>query len=156
MEALDERLLKSRPKIFNNDQGWPFTAVWFWGRLLSIDVAISMDSCGLALNNVFVERLWRSLEYDEVYLWGLLRRLENGGLSVALLRSSDSAVPGCQTPSAVYGGNLSSLCVGSTRRTIQRRVAAMGRGGTAPRSQSCATAGDKTIEGLAARARIPI
>ena len=68
LEALDEALSTSRPEIFNSDQGSQFTATAFTGRLESAGVAISMDGRGRALDNVFVERLWRSVKYEEVYL----------------------------------------------------------------------------------------
>jgi putative transposase len=68
LEALDEALSISQPEIFNSDQGAQFTAVAFTGRLQAANVAISMDGRGRALDNVFVERLWKSLKYEEVYL----------------------------------------------------------------------------------------
>jgi putative transposase len=68
LEALDEALSISRPEIFNSDQGSQFTAVAFTSRLQAANVAISMDGRGRALDNVFVERLWRSVKYEEVYL----------------------------------------------------------------------------------------
>jgi putative transposase len=68
LEALDEALAISRPEIFNSDQGAQFTAQAFTSRLLSHGVAISMDGCGRALDNVFIERLWRTVKYEEVYL----------------------------------------------------------------------------------------
>jgi putative transposase len=68
VEALDEALAHGQPEIFNSDQGSQFTAVAFTERLKSQGVAISMDGRGRALDNVFVERLWRSVKYEEVYL----------------------------------------------------------------------------------------
>ena len=67
-EALEEALGRSRPDIFNTDQGSQFTAATFTGRLEASGIAISMDGRGRALDNVFVERLWRSVKYEEVYL----------------------------------------------------------------------------------------
>ena len=68
LEALEEALSAGRPEIFNTDQGAQFTAVAFTTRLEAAGVAISMDGRGRALDNVFVERLWRSVKYEEVYL----------------------------------------------------------------------------------------
>ena len=68
LEALDEALACSTPEIFNSDQGSQFTATAFTSRLESRDVAISMDGRGRAIDNVFIERLWRSVKYEEVYL----------------------------------------------------------------------------------------
>ena len=68
IEALDAALAKARPEIFNTDQGSQFTATAFTSRLKESGVAISMDGRGRALDNVFVERLWRTVKYEEVYL----------------------------------------------------------------------------------------
>jgi putative transposase len=69
-EALEAALAISRPEIFNSDQGSQFTALEFTRRLESAGIAISMDGRGRALDNVFIERLWRSVKYEEVYLRG--------------------------------------------------------------------------------------
>ncbi len=66
--ALEAALRHGRPEIFNTDQGAQFTSAAFTGRLEAADVRISMDGRGRALDNVFVERLWRSVKYEEVYL----------------------------------------------------------------------------------------
>ena len=66
--ALDRALARGRPTIFNTDQGSQFTSHAFTGRPQAADVQISMDGRGRALDNVFVERLWRSVKYEEVYL----------------------------------------------------------------------------------------
>lgn len=68
--ALERALARARPTIFNTDQGSQFTSLEFTGRLLAADVRISMDGRGRALDNVFVERLWRTVKYEEVYLKG--------------------------------------------------------------------------------------
>ncbi len=69
LEALDDALARhGRPEIFNTDQGAQFTSAAFTGRLAAAGIAISMDGRGRWLDNVFVERLWRSLKYEEVHL----------------------------------------------------------------------------------------
>ncbi len=68
MEALDEALTQTKPEIFNSDQGSQYTAEAFTSRLEAAGVAISMDGRGRAIDNVFVERLWRSVKYEDVYL----------------------------------------------------------------------------------------
>ncbi len=68
LEALDAALEGGRPEIFNTDQGVQFTARSFTSRLEAEGIAVSMDGRGRALDNVFVERLWRSLKYEDVYL----------------------------------------------------------------------------------------
>lgn len=67
LAALEKALRKSRPDIFNTDQGAQFTSDTFTQRLLSVGIRISMDGKGRALDNIFVERLWRTVKYEEVY-----------------------------------------------------------------------------------------
>lgn len=69
IEALDAALKRGKPEIFNSDQGAQFTCRAFTGRLERADIRISMDGRGRALDNVFIERLWRSLKYEEIYIW---------------------------------------------------------------------------------------
>ncbi len=68
VETFDTALSRARPEIFNTDQGSQFPAMAFTSRLERSGVLISMDGRGRALDNVFVERLWRSVKYEEVYL----------------------------------------------------------------------------------------
>lgn len=69
LEAVEEALARhGRPEIFNTDQGSQFTSAAFTGVLLDNAIAISMDGKGAWRDNVFVERLWRSVKYEEVYL----------------------------------------------------------------------------------------
>jgi len=68
LEALDQALERARPDIFNTDQGAQFTSNDFTGRLTAAGILISLDGRGRALDNVFVERLWRTVKYEEVYL----------------------------------------------------------------------------------------
>lgn len=66
--ALEQALLIGTPKIFNTDQGTQFTAQAFTAILLTAGIQISMDGRGRFWDNIFIERLWRSLKYEEVYL----------------------------------------------------------------------------------------
>ena len=69
IEALEEALARyGRPDIFNTDQGSQFTSAEFTGILIRNAIAISMDGKGAWRDNVFVERIWRSVKYEEVYL----------------------------------------------------------------------------------------
>ena len=68
LEALDAALAIAQPEIFNSDQGVQFTSTEFTRRLQSAGIRISWDGRGRALDNIFVERLWRSVKYEEVYL----------------------------------------------------------------------------------------
>lgn len=68
LEALDEALRHGRPEIFNTDQGSQFTSREFTGRLERESIAISMDGKGRAIDNVMIERLWRTVKYENIYL----------------------------------------------------------------------------------------
>lgn len=68
IEALRSALRRGRPEIFNSDQGSQFTSEKFTDELAAKDIAISMDGRGRCMDNIFIERLWRSLKYEEVYL----------------------------------------------------------------------------------------
>lgn len=70
VSALQQALDFGRPEIFNTDQGAQFTSRAFTGMLENAGIAISMDGRGRALDNVFVERLWRTLKYEDVYIHG--------------------------------------------------------------------------------------
>lgn len=108
IEALQQALMLGRPAIFNTDQGVQFTANAFTSILEEIGVRISMDSKGRALDNIFNERLWRTVKYEDVYL----KHYETGP---ALFRGLDSYFTfynherphqslGYQTPALVYRG----------------------------------------------------
>ncbi|HEY6071972.1 MAG TPA: IS3 family transposase [Anaerolineales bacterium] len=68
LKAVDCALAVARPEIFNSDQGSHFTSPKYTRKLLEAQVQISMDGRGRAMDNVFTERLWRSVKYEEVYL----------------------------------------------------------------------------------------
>ena len=68
LETLEEALGHAKPEIFNSDQGSQFTSAAFTGRLLEAGIRISMDGKGRVFDNIFVERLWRSYKYEEVYI----------------------------------------------------------------------------------------
>jgi putative transposase len=112
LEALDEALAQATPEIFNSDQGSQFTAAAFTSRLESCGIAISMDGRGRAIDNVFIERLWRSVKYEEVYL----KDYENGWDAEASLAAyfrlyDDERIHqslGYRTPGGVYRDRGSS------------------------------------------------
>lgn len=66
-EMLEESLLRGRPEVFNTDQGVQFTASAWTSRLEAAGVSVSMDGKGRCLDNIFVERLWRSVKYEYAY-----------------------------------------------------------------------------------------
>jgi putative transposase len=76
LRALNRALMRGSPSISNTDQGSQFTSEAYTGRLTEAGVRISMDGRGRALDNVFIERLWRSVKYEEVYLSDYANGLE--------------------------------------------------------------------------------
>jgi putative transposase len=68
IEALEEALAWQQPEIFNSDQGVQFTSQVFTSRLEERAVAISMDGRGRVFDNIFIERLWRTVKYEDIYL----------------------------------------------------------------------------------------
>ena len=108
LEMLEEALSGGRPEIFNTDQGVQFTASAFTGRLESAGVAVSMDGRGRALDNVFVERLWRSVKYEDIYIRGYEAVPElHQGLARYFAFYNDERPHqslGYRTPAAVYRG----------------------------------------------------
>jgi len=70
IECLEDALRYGRPDIFNTDQGSQFTSLEFTGCLLKAGIDISMDGRGRVFDNIFVERLWRSVKYEDVYIHG--------------------------------------------------------------------------------------
>jgi putative transposase len=110
LEALDEALSRGRPEIFNTDQGSQFTSREYTGRLEEAGIAVSRDGRGRALDNVFVERLWRSVKYEDIYIkdYELVPELESG-LS-AYFRFYDEDRPhqalDYRTPGEVYRADV--------------------------------------------------
>jgi putative transposase len=108
LEALETALRRGRPEIFNTDQGAQFTSRAFTERLRQGGVQISMDGRGRALDNVFVERLWRTVKYEEVYLreYSTVREAQQG-LGRYFGFYNDERLHqalGYRTPAAVYRG----------------------------------------------------
>lgn len=111
VEALEEALGKATPEIFNTDQGCQFTSQGFIVQLQERDIRISMDSRGRAFDNIFNERLWRSVKYEDVYLKGYQTVPEaREGLGEYFPFYNDKRFHqalGYQTPSAVHFGDRS-------------------------------------------------
>lgn len=106
LEALNEALARGTPEIFNTDLGSQFTSREYTGRLEAAGIAVSRDGRGRALDNVFVERLWRSVKYEDIYIKDYERvpELESG--LTAYFRFYDEDRPhqslGYRTPGEVY------------------------------------------------------
>jgi|SRR5688572_1592976 putative transposase len=106
-EALEDALRLGTPEIFNTDQGVQYTTTSFTGRLQEAGIAISMDGRGRALDNVFVERLWRTVKYECLYLHGFATVAALvGGLTryfaFYCYERAHQALASC-TPAEVYG-----------------------------------------------------
>jgi putative transposase len=106
LEMLEDALRVGEPEVFNTDQGVQFTAEAFTGRLESAGVAVSMDGRGRALDNVFVERLWRTVKYEDIYIRGYEAVPElHRGLTRYFAFYNDERLHqslGYRTPAAVY------------------------------------------------------
>jgi putative transposase len=107
-EMLDEALARGKPEVFNTDQGVQFTAAAWTGRLEAAQVAVSMDGRGRCLDNVFVERLWRSVKYEDVYLRGYesVPELAKGLAAYFAFYNGERLHQSLdyKTPAEVYGG----------------------------------------------------
>ncbi len=117
LEALDEALAISRPEIFNTDQGSQFTAQEYTSRLEEVRIAVSRDGRGRALDNVFVERLWRSVKYEDIYIYNYERAAEQESGLRAYFRFYDEERPhqslGYRTPAEV---DRAGFCGGWERK----------------------------------------
>jgi putative transposase len=110
LDLLDEALAQGRPEVFNTDQGVQFTAAAFTARLQAAGVQVSMNGKGRCLDNVFVERLWRTVKYEDIYL----RNYESvPELTLGLGRyfpfyneQRPHQALGYQTPGAIYRGSV--------------------------------------------------
>ena len=108
LEALEEALRMAKPEIFNTDQGSQFTSGVYTGTLERAKVAISMDGRGRVFDNIFVERLWRSVKYEEVYLKDYQDVLETRAGIGRYFEFYNQGRPhqalGYRTPREVYSG----------------------------------------------------
>jgi putative transposase len=106
LDMLEEALSQGQPEVFNTDQGVQFTAAAWTGRLEAAGVKVSMDGRGRCLDNIFVERLWRSVKYEDIYLRGYetVRELRSGlgGYFSFYNEERPHQSLGNQTPGKVY------------------------------------------------------
>jgi putative transposase len=110
LAAVDRALARVQPEIWNSDQGSHFTSPQYIQRLSDADVQISMDGKGRAIDNVFTERLWRSIKYEEVYLKDYASPREARQGLMAYLDFYNNERPhqslGYQTPAQLYFGDM--------------------------------------------------
>jgi putative transposase len=113
LDALETALQHGRPEIFNTDQGVQFTALAFTDRLEHASVRISMDGRGRALDNIFIERLWRTVKYENVYLmdYTSVPELEAGLRTYFHFYNYERRHQslGYQTPASIYLASRTSL-----------------------------------------------
>jgi putative transposase len=117
LDAVDRALQLARPKIINSDQGSHFTSPQYLNRFLTVNAQISMDGRGRAMDNIFTERLWRSVKYEEVYLndYAFPRQARQGLSDYFQLYNYDRPHQslGYLTPAAVYHTRMNMLTNGT-------------------------------------------
>ena len=119
VSALEEALARfGKPEIFNTDQGSQFTSAAFTGVLAGAGIKISMDGRGRWMDNVFIERLWRSLKYEEIYLKGYADGREAKAGIAAWINFYNTRRPhqalGGRTPMAVWREGITGALEGTT------------------------------------------
>ena len=113
VEALNEALANyGKPEIFNTDQGSQFTSFDFTGVLKDAEVTISMDGRGRCMDNIFIERLWRSLKYEAVYLHEL-----TDGFKAERVIADWIDFYNTERPHSALGGQTPAQAYGATRPT---------------------------------------
>jgi len=130
VEALGESLGTGKPEIFNTDQGSQFTGDGFTGLLEERDIRISMDGKGSYSDNLFIERLWRTVKYEEVYLKAYRDGSEAKAALADYFRFYNNQRPhqglGYRTPAAVYNsGCQDKPAVGHTAANDSRKTAGL-------------------------------
>ena len=112
VEALEEALKKGKPDVFNTDQGAQFTGKAFTGLLEQHGIPISMDGKGSYNDNLFIERLWRTVKYEEVYLKayqdGRAARIGIGDYFRFYNTQRPHQALGYRTPAKVYENSMES------------------------------------------------
>ncbi len=124
LDALDEALVVSRPRIFHSDQGKQYTCAKFVDTLKDHEIAISMSGKGRAFDNILVERLWRTVKYEEIYLreyadgHELIRSLQRYFDYYNNHRPHSSL--DYRTPAEVYRQGRDSLCCASASPSLRK------------------------------------
>ena len=145
VEALEAALALGQPEIFNTDQGCQFTCERFTGRLLERQIKISMDGRGRALDNVFIERLWRTVKYEEVYLkdYTNVWECEAGLASYFTFYNTQRRHSSLsrRTPTEVYAASNSSSRSPQAEVTRSRRTHGDKRARSSASTRRCGRAG---------------
>ena len=128
--ALEEALSWGKPEIFNTDQGSQFTGDAFTGLLQANDISISMDGKGSYNDNLFIERLWRTVKYEEVYLKayddGREARISLGEYFRFYNTSRPHQSLGYRTPAEVYFGRVDNTCPNAVESLVTNNVGMAG------------------------------
>ena len=124
VQALEKALRTSKPEIFNTDQGVQFTSVEFIEHLQAAGIRISMDGRGRVYDNIFVERLWRTVKYEEVYLhdYSMVSEARDGLKSYFLFYNGERLHTslGNRTPYEVYFKQPIPLNLGQASQTMHQ------------------------------------
>jgi len=128
--ALEEALSKGTPEIFNTDQGSQFTGEAFTRLLKEHDIRISMDGKGSYNDNLFIERLWRTVKYEEVYLKayedGREARISLGAYFRFYNTSRSHQSLGYRTPAEVYTSAIENTCTNMVKSLATNTVGMAG------------------------------
>jgi putative transposase len=137
VDCLEEALrIHGKPEIFNSDQGSQFTSLQFTGILKQEDIAISMDGRGRAFDNIFVERLWRNVKYEDIYLkdYSTIPELALGLKAYFKLYNSERPHQALENkiPDDVYrtGEGGGAMIIDKFPRTVGAPPGKIGPGGT--------------------------
>ena len=145
VEALEEALARwGKPEIFNTDQGSQFTGAAFTGTLSAAGIRISMDGRGRWIDNVFIERLWRSLKYEDVYLKGYADGREARAGIAAWISFFNGTRPhqalGDRTPMAVWRQSVTGALAGNALGHDAKKLGQRYRVAHMPTATTTATA----------------
>jgi putative transposase len=126
IETLERALTRGKPEIFNSDQGSQFTSPRHTKILETAGILISMDGKGRAIDNIFVERLWRSLKYEEVYLkdYETVQEAKDGIKNYFNYYNNDRPHQSLdyKTPAEVYFNGLLKLADLSKNKDVQTEL----------------------------------
>ena len=128
--ALEEALSRGKPEIFNTDQGSQFTGEAFTRLLKEHDIKISMDGKGSYNDNLFIERLWRTVKYEEVYLKaysdGREAKISLGEYFCFYNTSRPHQSLGYRTPAEVYTGTMENACTNVVESAVTNTIGMAG------------------------------